>query len=117
MTVYANAVEALIEALAEHPLIQKSGVQFAPATEARFHEVSPGTIIWDWSDGGAGEQGIATLAYYDRDGQIVSVVQFAAGSQVTEIELWRGDNQPVLSLPAHADLWEVEPGRIYSPRS
>jgi hypothetical protein len=63
------------------------------------------------------ERGIATLAYYDLDGQIVSVGLAAAGGEVTEIELWRGDDQPVLSVPNRTDLWEMEPGRIYSPRA
>jgi hypothetical protein len=117
MTVSSEAVEPLVEALAEHASIKESGVIFAPASEARFHEPGPGTLTWDWCGRSAAEQGIQTLAYYDADGQIVSVGMAAAGSQVTEIELWRGDGQPVLSVPRRGDLWEMEPGRIYSPRA
>ena len=118
MSVAKEDVARLIEALEGHPSVTRSGVRFAPATEARFQEISPGTLTWDWCDRHAAERALrAGMAYYDLDGQIVGVSVVEAGNQVTEIELWRGDDNPVLSVPQQADLWEMVPGQGYSPRS
>ena len=93
-------------------------VHFAPVTQARFHQISADTVTWDWCDRHSAERGLRTaLAYYDLDGQIVSVTVVKAEDQVTEIELWRGDGEPILSVPHQADLWEMVPGEVYAPRT
>ena len=118
MTATSEAVESLIKALSTHPSVTRDGAYFAPATEARFHGIRPDTLTWDWCDRNSAERGLrAALAYYDLDGQIVSVALSVASKQVTEIELWRGDGTPILSVPSDGDVWEVVPGQVYSPRA
>jgi hypothetical protein len=118
MAVTSDDVGRLIEALAGHPSVTRSGVRFAPIVKARFHEISPGTLTWDWCDRHPAERGLrAGLAYYDLDGQIVDVNVVKSGNLVTEIELWRGDDKPIQSVPQQADLWEMVPGQVYSPRT
>jgi hypothetical protein len=118
MSLVSDDITLLVEALKGHSSVTGSGVRFAPVSQVRFHEISAGTLTWDWCDRHPAEQGLrAALAYYDLDGQIVSVNVAKADDQVTEIELWRGDDQPILSVPKQADLWEMLPGRVYSPRT
>ena len=117
MAINSDALERLIEALAEHPAVQRDGLQFSAVSDASFHQIDPSILLWGWGDRGPGERGKAALAYYDLDGQIVSVGLLAAGNQVTEVELWRGDGNALLSVPARGDLWDMVPGRVYSPRA
>jgi hypothetical protein len=117
MTINKDALEPLIRALAAHPAVQKDGLQFSDVGNAMFQEIDPGTFLWSWGERRPGERGKAALAYYDPDGQIVNVGLLAAGNQVTEIELWRGDGNALLSVPSKADLWGMVPGHVYSPRS
>ena len=117
-SVTSEAVEMLVEALRRHPYLTRSGAHFGSVTEARFHEINSGTVTWDWCDRHGGERGLrGVLAYYDLDHRTVSISLAKADNQVTEIELWRGDGNPILSMPQQVDLWEMVPGRIYSPRS
>jgi len=116
MNLTSEAVEPLVRALAQHPALKNYDLRFLPLAEARFHEIAPGILTWDWCDRHKEERGKGSLAYYDLDGQIVSVGLVAAHNEVTEIELWRGDGNPVQSVPSQADLWEMVPGVIYSPR-
>jgi hypothetical protein len=117
MAIDFHALEPLIEALAQHPAVQKDGLQFSPVSDASFHQVGPDILLWGWGERGPGERGKAPLAYYDLDGQIVSVGLLARGNQVTEIELLRGDGNALLAVPRQCDLWEMVPGRVYSPRA
>jgi hypothetical protein len=117
MTIASEDVELLINVLAKHPSVKNDGFRFAPIAEARFHQVNPGTLYWDWELPSGEKRGKTALAYYDLDGQIVSLVLLAVTDTVTDIELWRGDGQPVPHLPEQPDLWEMVPGRIYSPRT
>ena len=118
MKVAAANVVQVIEALASHPWMARSGVSFLPQAEARFHKVSVDTLTWDWCDRQPAERGLSgAVAYYDLDGQIVSIGVIVADNQVTEIELSRGDDKPILSLPQRVDLWEVIPGQSYFSRA
>ena len=118
MEVAAANVAQVIEALASHPWMIRSGARFLPQTEARFHKVSADTLTWDWCDRHPAERGISgAVAYYDLDGEIVSIGVIVADNQVTEIELWRGDDKPILSSPQRANMWEVMPGQSYFSRT
>jgi hypothetical protein len=117
MTINRDALEPLVRALGGYPAVQKDGLQFSGVGDARFQEIDPGTLLWSWGERRPGERGKAALAYYDLDGQIVSVGLLADGNEVKEIELWRGDGTALLSVPSKDDLWEMVPGHTYSPRS
>lgn len=118
MTLSADAIGPLIEELALQPSVRAKGARFLPPGEARFHEVSPGTLAWDWCDRNSTERALRSpLAYYDLDGQIVMVSVVIAQGAVTEIELCRGDDQPIQTTPQSKDLWEMIEGVTYSPRT
>src|SRR5262245_60978489 len=106
MTLSGDAIEPLLAALANVPLIREKALEFPPAAKARFQEVSSGWLTWVWSDRHAAERLKATLGYHDADGQIV-IISIVVGIQnvVTEIELWRGDDQPLQSVPQQIDIW------------
>lgn len=118
MGISSDALGSLIEAIAAYPAVLSKSLRFAPTAEARFHKISDDTLTWDWCDRHGQERGLrAALAYYDTDGQIVSVNVAYANDVVTEVELWRGDGQPIRSVPRGTELWEMVEGRIYSRRT
>lgn len=118
MGIAFDQIEQLVDALKSYPSVSETGLSFPPVSEARFHRISDGTVTWDWCERHSGERGLrGALSYYDLDDQIVAVNVAFAGHQVTEIELWRGDDAPIMSLPKSSDLWEMEPGKVYSPRT
>jgi hypothetical protein len=105
MSVTAENIVQVVDALTSHPWFSRSGARFLPVAEARFHEVDPGTLTWDWCGRHAAERGLrGAVAYYDLDGQIVSIMVMVADDHVTEIELWRGDGTAILALPQPSDL-------------
>ena len=107
MGIAFDHIGPLIDALGSHPSVRESGLLFPPVSEARFHRINDGTVTWDWCDRHPDERGLrADLSYYDLDGQIVAIFVFFANNRVTEIELWRGDAQPILSVPQQAEIWE-----------
>lgn len=117
MSISPGSIAALIDAVAACPAVATKGLRFAPVEQARFHQIAPHTVTWDWCGRHSGERGLqAALAYYDADGLIVSVNVAHADQVVTEVELWRGDGQPIQSVPRADDLWEMIAGRTYSPR-
>lgn len=117
MSVTEADIAQVLEALTMHPWVRRSGVRFLPSAESRYHEVGPDTPTSDWRDRRPAERALeGGLAYHDVDGQIVGIMLMAEDGVVTEIELWRGDDLPILSLPQPAKLWEVLPGQSYFPR-
>jgi hypothetical protein len=115
MSVTANAIEELIRELAEHPVVARKALHFLPVASANFNVTGPNALVWGWPAPESGRRGLS-LAYHDLDGQIVILSMMAIGGEVVEIELMRGDGEQPRSSPKQSELWEMLPGRIYSPR-
>ena len=108
-----HVVAAMEEVVATHPRQRVAVVCHGGVINAYLSSVIhlPGTMFFE-----PAYTSVSRVISGSTHRQIVSVNVSKADNQITEIELWRGDNQPILSVPKQADLWEMHPGRVYSPR-
>jgi hypothetical protein len=103
---FEDAERALTELLT--PLLDLSP-DFATATKTR---PIIGSMLWRWGQG-PGLRTLRTYAFRDEDGAGVFLEIMLRGEALGEIEILRGDNQPIKQFPPLARLKEVtEPGIV-----
>lgn len=74
-----------------------------PASDARIDE-SLGMVLIRWRNPEAGDRLKATFSYQDEGGSPLVSLVFDRSNVLQEIEIWRGDNEPLVHVPIASNL-------------